>query len=107
MARPGVSRERPMLAHHRQGIERLVEVLGDDPRFPALLIGGSLAKGWERPDSDIDVLLLATEEEFDRRLRTMDISYRNDDVADYPGGYAEGRIISRGFLVATAERGSE
>ena len=99
--------ERPKYPQHARGIRRLVEELGDDPRFPALLIGGSIAKDRERPDSDIDVLLVATEEEFDKRVRTLDIAYYSEAIADYPGGYAEGRIISRRFLVEAAERGSE
>ena len=40
-------------------------------------------------------------------MRALDITYYNAEVAYYPGGYAEGRVISRGFLAEAAERGSE
>ena len=31
--------------HHRGAIDRLVELFSDDPRFPAVIVGGSVAKG--------------------------------------------------------------
>jgi hypothetical protein len=96
-----------MYEHHARGIDRLVTTYRDDPRFEALLIGGSIAKGRAREDSDIDVLFLATEEEFQRRLATHDIAFYDADIADHPGCYVEGRILSRQFLLDAIARGSE
>jgi hypothetical protein len=33
-------------AHHLQVVERLTALFQDDPRYLALLVGGSLVKGW-------------------------------------------------------------
>jgi len=96
-----------MYAHHERVIQRLVERFKDDPRFPALIVGGSIAKGREKADSDVDILLVATDEEFTRRLREVDVYYRDDEIADYPGGSVDGKIISRQFLVDAAGHGSE
>ena len=96
-----------MQAHHRAVVDRLVERFGKDPRFPALLVGGSIAKGWERDDSDVDVIMLATDEEYQRRRPERAFHYFTTDVCDYPGGYVDGKILDWQFLVEVAERGSE
>ncbi len=72
-----------------------------------MIVGGSIAKGRAKPESDVDVLLVATEEEFARRLRDVDVYYRDEEIADYPGGYVDGKVISRQFLLDAADHGSE
>jgi hypothetical protein len=96
-----------MRAQHQRTVDRLVERFGQDPCFPALLIGGSIARGWERDDSDVDILLLATDEEYARREASGELNYFNLDLCDYPGGYVDGKIISWGFLEEVAAQGSE
>jgi predicted nucleotidyltransferase len=46
--------------HHQRAIDRLTEAYQDDPDFPAVIIGGSVAKGFARADSDVDFLIVAT-----------------------------------------------
>jgi len=93
--------------HHERVIRHFVARFEGDPRYPALIIGGSIAKGRELPDSDVDILLVATDEEFARRLREVDVWYKDDQLADFPGGYTEGKVIDRQFLVDAADHGSE
>ena len=47
-----------LTAHHRAAIERLVARLEPDTDILALLLAGSLAHGYARTDSDIDVMVL-------------------------------------------------
>jgi predicted nucleotidyltransferase len=96
-----------MLENHRRAIDRLVAELKDDPRFLAVLLAGSIARGTERPDSDVDLILIATEEEYARRLPTRDFGYLNGEVCDYPGGYAEAKVVPLAYLEEVAERGAE
>jgi hypothetical protein len=49
-----------ILPHHQRVIDRLIDLFQDDPRFPAMIVGGSVAKGRAQPDSDVDVMLIAT-----------------------------------------------
>ena len=96
-----------MKPHHKKAIEKLVENIKKDDRFLALIIGGSVAKGMEREDSDIDVTLVATDEEFEKRKRRNSYLYYNNQICDYPGGYIDGKIVDLKFLETVAERGSE
>jgi len=93
--------------HHLKVVERLKALFQDDPRYLALLVGGSLVKGWGSVNSDVDILLVVTEQEYARRIASDDLWYYNTEICDYPGGYVDGKIIDEAFLHDVAERGSE
>jgi hypothetical protein len=97
----------PIRPHHRQAIDRLVAHYRDDPVFPALIVGGSIVKGWARDDSDVDFMLVASDEEFARRQADRATVYYSPDFTDYDGGYVDGKIVDRAFLEEVAARGSE
>ncbi|MEM7138997.1 MAG: nucleotidyltransferase domain-containing protein [Myxococcota bacterium] len=93
--------------HHQRTIEGLTRAYRDDRRFNALIIGGSVAKGCARDDSDVDFMLVATDDEYARRLAGRDLLINRTDLSDYEGGYADGKIISESFLRDVGERGNE
>jgi hypothetical protein len=94
-------------AHHRRAIDRLVTEYQSDPRFSALIIGGSVAKACARPDSDVDFLIVATDDEFTQRRAQNDLFINRTDLCDYEGGYVDGKIISHSFLEELADKGNE
>lgn len=96
-----------MEAHHIRVIERLTEQFKDDARYSALIVGGSLAKGRGLENSDVDLLLVASDEEYARCVAEQHFWYFNQEICDYPGGYAEGKIIDLQFLKDVAHHGSE
>ncbi|MEM7437002.1 MAG: nucleotidyltransferase domain-containing protein [Myxococcota bacterium] len=93
--------------HHRRTIERLAQAYRDDARFSALIIGGSVAKGYAREDSDVDFMLVATDQEYKHRVASGDLLVNRTDVSDYDGGYADGKVISESFLKDVGDRGNE
>ena len=93
--------------HHQRTIERLIERFKDDPNYLALIIGGSLAKGYGNENSDVDFVLIATDEEYARRLPGRALTYFSTELCDYPGGYVDGKIVNVAFLEEVADRGSE
>ncbi len=96
-----------MRAHHQRTVDRLVEHFREDPAFPALIVGGSIARGWEKDDSDVDILLVATDAEYARREPKRELHYFTMEFCDYPGGYVDGKIVNVGFLREVADHGSE
>lgn len=96
-----------MREHHRQACDRLVAEFEGDPSFRAVILSGSVSRDWARDDSDVDLILIATDEEYARRRRSDDIHYLNTEVCDYDGGYAEGKVIPLSFLEEVADHGSE
>jgi len=93
--------------HHNQTISKLVHELEKDSRFLALIIGGSIAKGREQEHSDVDVIVVVTEEDFKRRQETKDFHYFRTDLSDYPGGYIDGTVVDLNLLYDMSERGNE
>lgn len=93
--------------HHRAGLDNLIAWLEPQPEYLALVIGGSLAKGFGDKYCDLDVIFVITEEDFARRQKTGDLILYSEKFTDYPGGYVDGKMMSPSFLNAVAERGSE
>jgi predicted nucleotidyltransferase len=96
-----------MRDHHRRTIDKLVERFKDDPAYPALIVGGSIAKEREKEDSDVDVVLVASAEEYAQRVQNKNYHYYTTDLCDYPGGYVDGKVVDLAFLREVAECGSE
>jgi len=96
-----------MLEHHKKVIEGLVEEFGEDARFPALIVTGSVAKGRATREADVDVHFVATDEEFERRRAKREYSYIIKDACEVPEVYVDGKVVDLGFLKDCAERGSE
>lgn len=93
--------------HHQRAIDRLADAYRDDPEFLGLIIGGSIAKGFARDDSDVDFMIIATDEAFERRRAQLDLFINRRDLCDYEGGFVDGKIINLAFLDDVAEKGNE
>ena len=93
--------------HHRRAVDRLADAYRDDRRFLGLIIGGSVAKGYARADSDVDFMIIAADDEFERRLAARDLFINRSDLTDYEGGYVDGKIINLAYLEDVAETGNE
>lgn len=93
--------------HHQRAIDRLVDAYRDDPCFRGLIIGGSVAKGYAREDSDVDFLIIATDDVFERRLAARDLFINRTDLCDYDGGYVDGKVINLAYLADVAKKGNE
>jgi hypothetical protein len=93
--------------HHQRAIERLVERFSDDLRFPAVIVGGSVAKGIARDDSDVDAVFIASDEEWRRRRAGRDYFMYLPDLCDYPHGYVDAKVVDKQFLLDAADHGSE
>ena len=96
-----------VLPHHRRFIDEVAERFAADRAVEALLVGGSVAHGLARPDSDLDVMLVVDDEELARRTAAHQVTFTDLDAGGYEGGYLDGKYISREFLAEVVERGSE
>ena len=93
--------------HHERAIDRLVEWAKDQSEVQAVLIGGSLAKGWGSESSDVDAVFVIDDQDFNRRVEIVDLTFNSPEIADYPGGYIDAKYYGRSFLYEIAEKGSE
>jgi len=93
--------------HHQRAIHKLADAFRDDPRFLGLIVGGSVARGYASDDLDLDFLIIATDDEYERRRAERDLFINRRDLCDYKGGYVNGKIIDLPFLADVADRGNE
>ncbi|MGB5164517.1 MAG: nucleotidyltransferase domain-containing protein [Woeseiaceae bacterium] len=98
---------RKIADRHQRAIDRLTEEYQHDDRFLAIIIGGSVAKGYARPDSDVDFMIVATDREFARLNAEEDLFINRRDLCDYDGGFVDGKVIDLEYLREVASFGNE
>lgn len=96
-----------MYKHHKETIERLVEELRTDETVLGILLTGSIAHGFAMPKSDVDIMIIISEEDYESKAKIGKLTYWNKKICTYEDGYVDGKYISRGFMEKVAESGSE
>ncbi len=96
-----------MHPHHIQSIQNVTEYFQNDPEVLALLLAGSIAHGFETPASDVDILILVSDADHQKRLQENRVHFFNRDLCTYEGGYVDGKYLPLGFLEQVEEMGSE
>ena len=96
-----------MFPHHEAAIARTIARFESESAVLGLLLGGSIAHGFETESSDVDVMLVVSDEEFDARLARLDTAFADVELAGYEGGYIDAKYVSPAYLQLVAERGSE
>src|SRR3954469_19133190 len=96
-----------MFQHHAESIQRLTTAFQQNTTVRALLLGGSIAHGLARPDSDVDVAVLVDSAEYQRRKTERQLTFSDRTLCTYEGGYIDGKYVDLEFLQAVAARGSE
>ena len=93
--------------HHRATIDRAVARLQARDDVLGVLVGGSIAHGFATATSDVDLLIVVSDAEWERRLAAGDTTELDLESATYEGGYVDGKYTSLGFIRDVAERGTE
>jgi len=97
-----------MRDHHARALEQAkARLLEQDPELLAIILGGSIAKGFDREESDVDLIVVLPDERYLERLNGNCVSFLWYDIPGYEGGLVEGRYVSRSFISEAATRGSE
>ncbi len=96
-----------MYAHHEQTIEKIKDAFTDREDILAVLLGGSVAHGFCTEISDIDIMLIISDEEYMRRRDADQLLYWDNTLAAYDGGYVDGKYISLEHMEKVRESGSE
>ncbi|QIG39487.1 nucleotidyltransferase domain-containing protein [Microbacterium sp. 4R-513] len=93
------------MQHHDDTVAAFAEASRRDPDAIGLVLVGSVARGTEGADSDVDVYLVVAEPAFHRARHSDRLSYTAP--ATYPGGYVDVKVISRDYLARAAEKADE
>ncbi|RCW54615.1 MULTISPECIES: nucleotidyltransferase domain-containing protein [Halanaerobium] len=96
-----------MYQHHKKTLENLKNKIIENTDIKALLLCGSIAHGFERESSDLDVLFIVSKEDYLTRKNIGKLTYFDPELAVAPTEYIDGKYISLEFMEKVAERGSE
>ena len=75
-----------MYQHHIDSLKIMEDYYRKENAI-ALIFGGSVAKGNERPDSDLDGMVVVSDEEYARRLAERRTAGTVHGFCTYEGGY--------------------
>jgi hypothetical protein len=96
-----------MYPHHAQSIQNVTDYFQRDPEVLALLLGGSIAHGFQTPTSDVDIMIVVSDEDHRKRVASNQIHFFSMDLCTYEGGYVDGKYTSMNFIEQVKEKGSE
>lgn len=96
-----------MYKHHEESLKIMVEHYRNQTGVIALILGGSVAKGMERPDSDLDGMAVVSEEEFNHRVENGSSTEIITGKCTYPEGYFDVKYITKDFLKIAVDKASE
>lgn len=95
------------MKHHEDAIARYVARVSTQPDTLAVIVTGSLARGTEREDSDVDLYLLVTEQAWDAAYFAQRLMFTETDGIDYLDGYFDIKLATLSYLDDAAERGDD
>lgn len=96
-----------MYPHHEASLKIMCDHYRAQKGVIALIFGGSIVKGMERPDSDLDAMAVVSQEEFEERTRNNTLTEIIHGKCTYPEGYFDVKYITKDFLKLAREKASE
>mgnify|MGYP003591876066 CR=1 FL=1 len=96
-----------MFEHHRKAIQGITNKLKVKEEILGIIAGGSVAHGCANEKSDIDIMIVLSNEDYQKALEEKKFGYYEEEVCPWEGGYVDGKCISVEFIEKVCELGSE
>ena len=96
-----------MLQHHIDSIQKLKDYFIGMEGLVAIVLDGSVVKGNARPDSDIDAVIVVTEEKFAQLAAQNRLAEVIPGHCTYEGGYFDIKYKTKAILQRSALHASE
>lgn len=94
-----------MYKHHKESLKNMEEYFKKQDVI-ALIFGGSVSKGTARPDSDLDAMVVVSDDVYNEKRMNCTAETIGGFCTD-EGGYFDVKYMTRDFLVDAAKKGSE
>lgn len=91
----------------RETLARFVERCRADDAILGVVLSGSLVRGWGAPSSDVDVIVIVTEAEYERRKANATLTTYDLDIGTYEHGAIDTKHVTTGYLDLAERRASE
>ncbi len=96
-----------MYKHHEESIQKLIEYFKDMDGLISIILGGSVAKGLERVDSDIDAMIVVTDKKFEELISQNRETETVKGHCTYEEGYFDIKYMTLSYMETAARKGSE
>ncbi|WP_150266995.1 nucleotidyltransferase domain-containing protein [Paenibacillus tepidiphilus] len=96
-----------MYQHHQQAIAAITAKLQTREDVLGVIIGGSVAHGYASETSDLDIMLVLSEADYERALGSYEVGFFETESTPYEGGYVDGKCVSVDYIRQVAAAGSE
>lgn len=96
-----------MYQHHKESLRIMEQYFSKKKDVIALIFGGSVAKGCERIDSDLDAMVIVSESDYKKKCEQNKTAETIDGLCTYEGGYFDVKYMTKQYLREAAEKGSE
>ncbi len=96
-----------MFKHHQDTINNVIKRMKEDDKVLALIIAGSIAHGFAKEDSDVDIMIVVSNEEYERRFKNGQLLYWEKESCTYEEGYVDGKYVSVDYIKGVANDGYE
>ncbi len=93
--------------HHEKGIAAVCDFFRHQEGVDALLLGGSIAHGYARENSDIDIMILVGDRVYEERKARDELLFFNRELAGYEEGYVDGKYICPAYLETVIAKGND
>lgn len=96
-----------MLPYHEKALENVHRHFEPLPEVEAVFLAGSIAHGYAIASSDVDILIVCTDDDYRVRKERGELLFYNEELAGHEGCYIDGKYVSRAVITLVAEKGNE
>lgn len=96
-----------MYRHHEESIEKLKEYFQNKEGVIAIVLDGSIVKGNARPDSDVDAIVVVTQEKYEALKAENRLAEVITGHCTYEGGYFDIKYKTKRIMERAALHASE
>ncbi|MEI3846761.1 MULTISPECIES: nucleotidyltransferase domain-containing protein [unclassified Microbacterium] len=95
------------MEQQERALAAYVDSVRDEPGVLGVVLVGSVARGREREDSDVDVYLVVDDERFAAETARGRYAWVERRDLDYPGSYIDIKLVSTTYLQTAIERADD
>ena len=95
------------MRHHEETVEAFTRVQAERPETLGVVLVGSVARGEERADSDVDVYVVVTDEAFARARAAGQVAMVSSTGVAYEQGYVDVKLASPDYLARAVTDGDD
>ena len=96
-----------MYEHHEESIANITAKLKGQSGVLAVLVCGSIAHRFETAESDIDIMIVVSDADYEAKASSAGLHYYDKESCTCETGYIDGKYTSLAQMERVAEEGSE